>query len=54
MIQEVHQTKGRQEICYLLVPRVPYGANFRVEVPQDDWVPTWEAVQRLLQVCQVI
>ena len=50
MAQEVHQNKGLQEVGNLLVPGVPYLANLRLNTPQDDRVPTWKAVQRLLQV----
>ena len=49
MSQEVHQTKGHQEICDLLVPRVPQVAYVHVEVPQYNIVPAQESVQRLLQ-----
>ena len=54
MIQEVYQPKGLQEICNLLVPRVPQAACVRFQVSQDDRVPGLEAVLRLLQVRKVI
>ena len=50
MDKEVDQRKGHQETYNLLVPGFPFGINVQVQVPQDDGVPTWEAVQRLLHV----
>ena len=54
MSDKVDQSKRRQYIRLLLVPRVLKADNVRVHFPRYDRVPTQESVERILNIHKLV